>query len=734
VICYHEDAFDEVEVAYPKPGWTWEDLATKARALTLREGGEVTRWGLAIVSSSEQMYLIESQTGRLVDTTTDPPTLRFDQPQVFEVMRWYADLYLQEEAVVQAQSSEGHLDYRVLYDGGLAAMWIHTFTGWQGTIGWSEVGIVPFPVDDTDSHSTPLRVRALVMSAGTQHPNAAWRWMDFLSRQPINDVTRGPQYLPARRSVAETSSVWETLTEEEAAILRYALDHSYTTHRGPEHDPIRGTLHRVLHAILDGEKSVKEALAEAQEQATADIQEYQDRLAQITPVPSFVVAGSGEKPDHEDIVEITFTPGVDSRDLQRYRQLAEGFQRDHSYITVEVESAPSPDLRDLQTFANAADCFLGYPTFQNPKSRAAILNLGPLLEADSSFIADDFYPPLLEPFTMQGQLWGLPAEAKPYVIKYNKDLFDAAGLDYPALDWTADDFLSLSRALTWSEGGAKQYGFVSQVYEGDVLPLILERLGAKLVDESINPPTVCFDDPTTVEALRWYAGLDTVHSVKPLFVTDLAELGESSPPQIERDRLIKEGQAAMWISSGSGSAIPGDHDGLNIGTVPFPIGPSGVGSYHAPVGYYISVQAQAPRACWEWITFLTGQLEAVEGLPARRSVAESETYRQRVGEERATAYRASVVGLKCPFHLSSEAGWLRGASYWLFQAYGQVLKGQTSVEAALSDAQRKADDYRTCVMARKAYHKGWQMCLEEVDPTLPDFLFETEEQSKERSD
>lgn len=734
VICYDKGAFDSVGVDHPKPGWTWEGLAAKARALTLHEGNKVVRRGLATTSSSESMYLIKSRTGELIDTTSDPPTPRFDRAKVFKAVRWYTDLYLKEEAVAQVQSSERPLDYRTLYDGGLAAMWIHTFTGWHETDGWPEVGIVPFPVDDTNSRSTPLRTRALVMSAGTQHPNAAWRWMDFLSRQPINNLTRGPQYLPARRSVSETSSVWEALTEEEATVLSYALEHSYTTRRGPEYDAVRGTLHRALRAIQDGEKSVKEALAEAQEQATADIREYQDRLAQITPVPSFAVAGSTEEINCEDIVEITFTPGMDFHDLQRYRDLAERFHQTHPEISVGVELAPSPDPRDLRSLAETVDCFLGYPSIQDSANRSGVLNLDPLSEADPTFITEDFYPPVWEPFTWRGQLWGLPAAVEPYVIEYNKDLFDIAGLDYPSLDWTTDEFLSLAKALTRGDGEGKQHGFVPQAYEGDVLPLILERLGGKVIDGSVTPPTLSFDDPATVGALNWYADLAVEHHVRPLFVTDLSALKDGSPPRMEREELIERGRTAMWTSSGRGSAMPGGRDGLNIGTVPFPVGPGGVGSYRAPVGYFISAYAQAPGACWEWIAFLTEQPEAAEGLPARRSVAESEAYRQQVGEERATAYRASVVGLKRPFHLSSETGWLRGASYWLFQTYGQVLKDQASVEAALSDAQRKADDYRTCVMTRQAYHKGWQMCLEEVDPTLPDFLFETEEQSRERSD
>ena len=47
---------------------------------------------------------------------------------------------------------------------------------------------------------------------------------------------------------------------------------------------------------------------------------------------------------------------------------------------------------------------------------------------------------------------------------------------------------------------------------------------------------MAFNDPSTVEALRWYASLSTEYGVKPVFGTDFAE----------RDALISSGRAAMW--------------------------------------------------------------------------------------------------------------------------------------------------------------------------------------------
>jgi multiple sugar transport system substrate-binding protein len=54
----------------------------------------------------------------------------------------------------------------------------------------------------------------------------------------------------------------------------------------------------------------------------------------------------------------------------------------------------------------------------------------------------DFYAPVIEAFRFDGQLWCIPQNMSSLVVYYNQQLFDAAGLPYPADDWTWDDFLA----------------------------------------------------------------------------------------------------------------------------------------------------------------------------------------------------------------------------------------------------------------------------------------------------
>jgi ABC-type glycerol-3-phosphate transport system substrate-binding protein len=164
----------------------------------------------------------------------------------------------------------------------------------------------------------------------------------------------------------------------------------------------------------------------------------------------------------------------------------------------------------------------------------------------------------------------------------------------------------------------------------------------------------------------------------------------------------------------------------NVGFVPLPAGPnSAQGSgFQSVNGYFISAQTEARQACWTWITFLTEQPNVASGLPARQSVAESAEYRQRVGDEQADAYLASVnSGSQASFfqRISDEGNWLGFISFWLSDAYDRVISGEMTVEESLDAAQESIDAFRDCVIANDAFQDPETMmqCLSESGANAP---------------
>jgi ABC-type glycerol-3-phosphate transport system substrate-binding protein len=741
LIFFDKDAFDQVGEPYPEPGWTWDDLLAKASALTEEEGGEVTRWGF-VQSWNRHVNFIDSWVGPLVDSTADPPEPLFDRPEVLEAVTWYTDLYLDHRVMPYYKNPEDTSGLTVpegqkLIDGEQAAMWPNFSGLWSWLSEQRNLGVAPFPVEAPGTggkgdRTTPLSISAAFVSAGTAHPEEAWRWLNNLSLQTVDLM--GLQFLPARRSVAEASGFWEDADEELGAALRFAVEHAYVMDWQPGYD----ALSDAIDDILSGEKSVEGALADAQIQAGIDISEELAEGEEATPAPTVIVVSGEEGEVSPEAITIVFTPGPSGiLSLGPFRDLADKFRETHPEIVVDVQQPNiygGASAMNLKSLAEDADCFGWAPQFQDPENLGAILSLEPFLDADPSFSTDDFYPLMLNRFTYQGQLWGLPSEGTTYVIEYNKDLFDAAGVDYPALDptdlddiWTTDDFLAIAVALTTGEDEEKVYGLVTNYYEVNDLVFLMERLGAVLVDQSVDPPTIDFSDPSVVEALRWYADLSTEYGVKPIYIGDIADILTSPTLAVEREALINDGKAGMWTAAGAVSVL-GEREGLNVGVAPLPVGTTSTGgAYVSAEGYFISAGTEARQACWQWITFLTGEPEAVQNIPARRSVAESAAFRGQVGDERAATYLATMAATDKPSSLQflEDEPWMGVGLIWLGRAYAQTVDDELPVEEALNQVQDTFDAYRACVISRDAMsdEQEYQACVMETDPSFPAFIF-----------
>ena len=61
-------------------------------------------------------------------------------------------------------------------------------------------------------------------------------------------------------------------------------------------------------------------------------------------------------------------------------------------------------------------------------------------------------------FNLDGKQVALPFKTDYYVLYYNKDIFDAAGVDYPSNDMTWTEWEEMCKSLTSGEGNDKIYG------------------------------------------------------------------------------------------------------------------------------------------------------------------------------------------------------------------------------------------------------------------------------------
>ena len=111
---------------------------------------------------------------------------------------------------------------------------------------------------------------------------------------------------------------------------------------------------------------------------------------------------------------------------------------------------------------NAPDIFwIGGVELADFVATGSILDLKPLIDKDTSFKIDDFYPNVISELSRDGKIYGLPRDISTMVVYYNEDLFKAAGLQTPkelaaAGKWNLDALLESSKKLT--DASKQQYG------------------------------------------------------------------------------------------------------------------------------------------------------------------------------------------------------------------------------------------------------------------------------------
>ncbi len=740
LLFYDKDLFDAVGVAYPEAGWSWDDFLAAAQAVTLRNGDEVEQWGFS-PQFMGPLELVQAKAGPIFNFENDPPTARLEEPEVVAAFQWFIDLYTEYEVVPYApppQSEEDFETYEDIYmliEEGKVAMWVETAEAYTWRSQQRNIGVVPLPVSNSNMNSSPIGNfggGTLAISAGTANPQAAWTWIKFLTEQQRNDGFAfgpgGPTSLPARKSVAEVSGVWDEFDEPLAEALRFAVDHGfalvYPTVGGEE-------LYQILGAVIDEGKSVSEALAAAQQAFETGVEEAAQADAEATPIPEFAVAEPPSSQIAEGTTVVSFV--VAGGDPSGYRQLAQQFNELHPDIVVQVKE-PSffgGDDFSVQALVGDADSFQWWSPVSGEDDLQAVLPLQPFLDADPDLAEADFFPTALDRYRHQGQVVGLPGEIQVAFLSYNKRLFDAAGVPYPQAGWTMDEFLETAVALTQGDGEEdKVYGYVPDMFElGDVF-IFLQRQGVALIDDSIDPPTIRFDSPEFISALRWYTNLTTEYGVKPTFdVTNFTGIGND--PFAERKALIDNDRAALWKDDPYGTVIigPGGEeeveasDNSHIGYVPYPVGEDGGAGYESMNGYYIAADTEVRQAAWEWLKFLTTQESLAQvGLPARVSTAESPEYAQRVGAEKAQVLIESVQNstqTSTSDLFSEGSDWLGPAMAGLQSAYGSIVAEEVTVEEAMQDLQIKVDNYRQCIIENDLIgsnnYQEYEACMQEAD-------------------
>ena len=94
---YNKKLFDDAGLPYPTENWTWNDLLSAARKLTIdgNKDGVPEQWGIQMNANWENgfEYWVAAAGGRLISEDGKKIVGYMDSPEAIRALKFYADLY-----------------------------------------------------------------------------------------------------------------------------------------------------------------------------------------------------------------------------------------------------------------------------------------------------------------------------------------------------------------------------------------------------------------------------------------------------------------------------------------------------------------------------------------------------------------------------------------------------------------------------------------------------------------
>lgn len=328
-------------------------------------------------------------------------------------------------------------------------------------------------------------------------------------------------------------------------------------------------------------------------------------------------------------VVLTFMMWGEPEEKQAVFKVLKSFQDIYTNVglkVINVDSLSYPDkLQAMFAGGTPPDVFyLHCENFIDYASKGLLLPLDEYV-TNPDFNFGDFYPELVNIFKFGGSLYGIPKDWTTFVLYYNQNLFDEAGLSYPDASWKWDDLLKAAKALTKDRNGDSvidQYGFIIETWASWYYSWIKQN-GGEIFDTSGN---WVFADQKylnkNAEAIQFIADMLNVHKVAP----DIA-----SAKQLGSYESFMAGRVAMCMYGRWAELKFKDIKNFKWGYSVLPHQTQRA-SCAVTVSYSIAKDTLHPTEAWELLQFLTsfeGQIftaESGQAMPSRRSLIESEHY------------------------------------------------------------------------------------------------------------
>ncbi|WP_254275816.1 ABC transporter substrate-binding protein [Halomonas sp. 3H] len=297
---------------------------------------------------------------------------------------------------------------------------------------------------------------------------------------------------------------------------------------------------------------------------------------------------------------------------------------------------------------------------------------------------DSFYPGLMENGQLDGMTYGIPFQRSTIVLYWNKDAFEAAGLDPETPPETWDDMARMAAAVRDASGG-DQWGVMvpSTGYPYWMFQAFAFQNGHRLMSE--DGTEVYFDDPAAIEALEYWVSLATEHDAMPDGTIEWGTL---------RQNFIEQSTAMIWHTTGNLTAVRNEAD-FDFGVAMLPMktqrgSPTGGGNFYL----FKDADEAEQRAAMTFIRWMTDpERAAAWSIETGYMGVSPAAYETEALRDYIESFPPAAVARDQLEHGTAELSTYQGGRVRraLDNAVQAALTGQMAPAEALAQAQREAD-------------------------------------------
>lgn len=297
----------------------------------------------------------------------------------------------------------------------------------------------------------------------------------------------------------------------------------------------------------------------------------------------------------QDMGEVSVGHAWEAAFRARQQEFDDMFMERHPDTTISVIHNTWADHNNVVPAWAAAgtlpDIIYTHGSRATPWAHEGILiDIHDIVTTDEEFNVEGMWEESVRLYRVDGRIHCLPYDHGPIILGYNKDMFDAAGVDYPTDEWTMEDFGAAANELTDSDMGTFGWDGRLNLGNGGAFFYIGAWGGATLNEDETE---MTLDTPEAREALNFWVNL--IHE-------DNAGASATEAESFPNQNAFRAGVAAMshiatWDTPSMRAQASFDWD-----VAPTPMGPDGMrktGAFGS--GYGITPNSDSPDRAWSYL-------------------------------------------------------------------------------------------------------------------------------------